>query len=191
VFLFVVGWICSRPPIGLNFAAFKGPGSPIDPPLFPERLAMSFQRNQGYATFFMEQRDGTKCIFAKINLTKSHVLLACPCWAMTSLCLPMFENRELPGILKHQNGQTSLLIVVAQNLVFQNCPPQPHAPSQSSKSSNCLWGHTSRSTLFAPFAWWWCMRLCIEWRLDHHSFVDLEPFPKHFPKLKNLKSFFK
>jgi hypothetical protein len=27
----------------------KGPGSPIDPPLFPERLAMIFQRNQGYA----------------------------------------------------------------------------------------------------------------------------------------------
>jgi hypothetical protein len=41
----------------LLFVPRKGPGSLIDPPLFPERLAMIFQQNQGYATFFMEQRE--------------------------------------------------------------------------------------------------------------------------------------
>jgi hypothetical protein len=53
---------------GLPFVPSKCPGACFDPPLFTERLAIIFQGNQGYATFFMEQRDGILLEKRKLKL---------------------------------------------------------------------------------------------------------------------------
>jgi hypothetical protein len=53
--------------------------------LFPERLAMIFQRNQGHATFFMEQRDGISVIISLATFSQKKPPSACTISNVTAL----------------------------------------------------------------------------------------------------------
>ena len=57
--VFICGWMMKFPTSDwAGFCCVQMPRCAFWPQLFPERLAIIFQGNQGYATFFMEQRDG-------------------------------------------------------------------------------------------------------------------------------------